>query len=64
MSVWRSSGFEELYELGSGAQGRVVLARRAGTGEMEIGPKRNTFFSPENAGAQAEGSLPRITVLP
>jgi serine/threonine protein kinase len=26
--------FEELYELGSGAQGRVVLARRVGTGEM------------------------------
>jgi Protein kinase domain len=34
MSVWRLSGFEELHELGSGAQGRVVLARRAGTGEM------------------------------
>jgi serine/threonine protein kinase len=34
MSVWRLTGFEELYELGSGAQGRVVLARRAGTGEM------------------------------
>jgi hypothetical protein len=31
---------------------------------IEIGPKRNTFFNPENAGAQAEGSLPRITVLP
>jgi serine/threonine protein kinase len=34
MSVWRLRGFEELHELGSGAQGRVVLARRAGTGEM------------------------------
>jgi Protein kinase domain len=34
MTGWRLTGFEELYELGSGAQGRVVLARRAGTGEM------------------------------
>jgi hypothetical protein len=34
MSGWRLSGFEQLHELGSGAQGRVVLARRAGTGEM------------------------------
>jgi hypothetical protein len=34
MSGWRSGGFEELYELRSGAQGRVVLARRVGTGEM------------------------------
>jgi serine/threonine protein kinase len=34
MSPWRLAGFEELYELGSGAQGRVVLARRVGTGEM------------------------------
>jgi hypothetical protein len=34
MSDWRISGFEELHELGSGAQGRVVLARRDGTGEM------------------------------
>jgi hypothetical protein len=34
MSLWRLSGFEELHELGSGAQGRVVLARRVGTGEM------------------------------
>jgi serine/threonine protein kinase len=34
MSVWRLTGFQELYELGSGAQGRVVLARRSATGEM------------------------------
>ena len=34
MSVWRLTGFDELHELGSGAQGRVVLARRVATGEM------------------------------
>jgi serine/threonine-protein kinase len=34
MNVWRLTGFEELHELGRGAQGRVVLARRIATGEM------------------------------
>lgn len=34
MSGWRIPGFEELHELGTGAQGRVVLARRQTTGEM------------------------------
>jgi serine/threonine protein kinase len=113
LSGWRLTGFEELYELGSGAQGRVVLARRAGTGEMvaikylapellgdprhkamfrdevnmlvrvadphvarlyeyvetsegadiEVGPSRSTFVDPAAAGAQAEGSLPRIRIL-
>ncbi|MFC6930837.1 serine/threonine-protein kinase [Actinomadura yumaensis] len=32
MSQWRISGFDEVRELGSGAQGRVVLARHARTG--------------------------------
>ncbi|TDD79952.1 serine/threonine protein kinase [Actinomadura darangshiensis] len=32
MAHWRVSGFEEIRELGSGAQGRVVLARHAGRG--------------------------------
>ncbi|TDD79761.1 serine/threonine-protein kinase [Actinomadura rubrisoli] len=32
MAPWRISGFDEVRELGSGAQGRVVLARHAGTG--------------------------------
>jgi serine/threonine protein kinase len=34
MTGWRLTGFEELHELGSGAQGRVVVARRVATGEM------------------------------
>jgi Protein kinase domain len=34
MSHWRADGFEELRELGAGAQGRVVLARRVTTGEL------------------------------
>ena len=33
-SRWRVSGYTELRELGSGAQGRVVLARRRGSGEI------------------------------
>ncbi|MEW2352273.1 protein kinase [Spirillospora sp. NPDC029432] len=32
MSTWRLDGFTEVGELGSGAQGRVVLARRDGSG--------------------------------
>ncbi|GLY84747.1 serine/threonine-protein kinase [Actinoallomurus iriomotensis] len=34
MSRWQADGFEELRELGAGAQGRVVLARRVATGEL------------------------------
>ncbi|GAA4520723.1 hypothetical protein GCM10023191_098060 [Actinoallomurus oryzae] len=34
MSRWRLTGFEELHQLGAGAQGRVVLARRIATGEI------------------------------
>ncbi|WP_344281605.1 serine/threonine-protein kinase, partial [Actinomadura napierensis] len=32
MTQWRVSGFEEVRELGRGAQGRVALARHGGTG--------------------------------
>ncbi|MGH3379969.1 MAG: hypothetical protein ACRDP6_35085 [Actinoallomurus sp.] len=34
MSVWRLTGVDELHELGSGAQGRVLPAGRVATGEM------------------------------
>jgi hypothetical protein len=31
--------------------------------DIEVGPKRSTFVDPAVAGAQAEGSLPRIGIL-
>src|SRR5690349_805479 len=34
MAEWRLNDYEELRELGAGAQGRVVLARRHGTGAL------------------------------
>jgi serine/threonine protein kinase len=34
MSDWRIPGFEEVHELGAGARGRVVLARRQAAGEL------------------------------
>ena len=34
MNGWRIPGFDELHELGAGAQGRVVLSRRQATGEL------------------------------
>ena len=37
MADWRLTGFVEERELGRGAQGRVVLARHAGTGAPSAG---------------------------
>jgi hypothetical protein len=31
--------------------------------DIEVGPSRSTFVDPAAAGAQAEGSLPRIRIL-
>ncbi|MBW8481308.1 serine/threonine-protein kinase [Actinomadura parmotrematis] len=49
MSGWRVAGFEEVRELGAGAQGRVVLARHATAGTLVAIKYLDTAAAPPGA---------------